>query len=229
MNRNKKQATEELMQTQVLNIEEVRRVAKYEKKLSKKPAAFCAIIGTFMILFGGGAQGYISYNNMLLEQSTKQHRVAERKVEEKEDKNIIAGDSTLSCYLSRQGNADGTNYIATFTFNFKDSKLKKVKKELMMDGVTKEGLLSMASQYEAHKTYASLGSTVPGYNIVAGDRDKIGFYVTNEQDLTILNPKMIPDTYSVNMYASVDHKLDAPMEEVQKLMESRQFECKLDK
>lgn len=228
MSKKKKQATEELVQTQVLNIEEVRRVANYEKRLSKKPAAFCAIIGIFMILVGGVSQGFISYNNMLLEQTSRQKNISARKVDNTEN-NIIKGNSTLNCILLRQGNSDGTNFAVVFTYNFIDSKLKNVKKELMMDGYNPDGLLVVGSQMAAYQTFSSIGTTVPGYSIVTGDRTGIGFYNTTVQDLTILDSKMVPDIYNTNMYTSIDYKLDTPLDKVKKETEEKGFSCSVSK
>ena len=43
---------EELQRTQVLNLQEVEKVAKFEKRTSKKPALFVAFLGILSITFG---------------------------------------------------------------------------------------------------------------------------------------------------------------------------------
>lgn len=227
MSKKKKQATEELVQTQVLNIEEVRRVANYEKKLSKKPAAICAILGMFMILLGGASQGYISYNNYLIELSSTQKNVVAREDSESLEENIVKGNSTLDCILLKQNNPDGTNYAAVFTYNFTDSKLKTLKKELMMDGYNPAGLFVVGSQMGAYQSLSVIGSSVPGYIMATGDRAGIGFYNTTIQDLNILNPTMIPEIYNSNMYTSVEYKLDTKLNKVKTDNEARGFTCTL--
>ena len=64
MGRRKKsnEELEELTRTQVLNLQELEKAAKYEKKTSKKPAAVLAILGVFSISLG---LCYPSLNNML--------------------------------------------------------------------------------------------------------------------------------------------------------------------
>ena len=57
MSKRKRQEAEELVRTQVLNIDEVRKVVKYEKKTSKKPAIVLAVLGTFMLALGTAFQG----------------------------------------------------------------------------------------------------------------------------------------------------------------------------
>ena len=54
MGRRKKsnEELEELTRTQVLNLQELEKAAKYEKKTSKKPAAVLAILGVFSISLG---------------------------------------------------------------------------------------------------------------------------------------------------------------------------------
>lgn len=222
MSKKKKQATEELVQTQVLNIEEVRRVANYEKKLSKKPAAICAILGVFMILLGGGSQGYISYNQMMLETNTKQRNVVARKVV---DDNLQNTKSTLTCTLAKAANPDGTNFLATFTYNFTNNKLKGIKKELLMDGYNQQGLTTIFEQFTVYQSLASLGNSVDGYNITAGPHDNIGFFVRTESDLTKVDASKIPELYSATMYTSIDQKLDTKSEDVKAIYEGLGFTC----
>ena len=220
MSKKKKQATEELVQTQVLNIEEVRRVANYEKKLSKKPAAICAILGIFMILLGGTSQGYISYNQMMLETSTKQKNVAARKVNDN-----LQSNTTLTCTLAKAANPDGTNFLATFTYKFTNNQLKGIKKELLMDGYNTQGLITIFDQYTIYQNLATLGNTVDGYSITAGPHDNIGFYVTTEIDLTKVDATKVPDIYSTLMYTSVDYKLNTKSEEIKTNYEALGFTC----
>ena len=47
-----KQELEELTRTQVLNIQELENAAKYEKRTSKKPAVFFAVLGLLSISLG---------------------------------------------------------------------------------------------------------------------------------------------------------------------------------
>ena len=55
-NKNEKNSSqisqEELMKTQVLNLQDVEEAARYEKATSKKPAILVAVIGFFAIFLG---------------------------------------------------------------------------------------------------------------------------------------------------------------------------------
>lgn len=224
MSKRKKKATEELVKTQVLNIEEVRRVANYEKKISKKPAAICAILGAFMILLGGGAQGYISYNKVMQEQNAIQRNVVARKIVED---NLQSSYSTLTCTLAKAANPDGTNFLSTFTYKFTNNKLKSMKKVLLMDGYNTQGLITIYDQYTVHQSFAALGNTVDGYNITAAPHENIGFYVTTEADLTKVDASKLPEIYAANMYASIDYELDTKSEEIKSNYEALGFTCNM--
>lgn len=221
MSKKKKQATEELVQTQVLNIEEVRRVANYEKKLSKKPAAICAILGVFMILLGGGSQGYITYNQMMIEQNTRQKSVVARKVVD----DNLQSNTKLTCTLAKAANPDGTNFLATFTYKFTNNKLKGIKKELLMDGYNNQGLITIFDQYTVYQSLAALGSTVDGYSITAGPHDSIGFFVTTDIDLTKVDESKIPAIYSTLVYTNIDYKLDSKSEDIKTAYEALGYTC----
>lgn len=58
MTKEERLAKEELTKTQVLNLSELERVANYEKRTSKKPAAILATLGVMCITLG------LSYNNI---------------------------------------------------------------------------------------------------------------------------------------------------------------------
>ncbi len=225
MTKKKKEEHEKLVQTQVLNIDEVRKVAKYEKRISKKPALICSLIGAVLILIGGGSQAFINYNSRL--NSNKQDDVVERKVEE--NKEIIAGNSSLSCMLSMQGNANGTNYVSTFTYNFIDSKLKTIKKDIILDAMPEVplGYTSMTNLYSAYQNYSTITGSINGYSIVTGPRGTIGFFAIADIDLQVLNKAQIPTEYNNNPQISADFDLNTYYGDVKEKIESDGYTCSL--
>ena len=74
--RKSKEELEELTRTQVLNLQELEKAAKYEKRTSKKPAAVLAVIGVFSISLG---LCYPSVNNMLSSRSVEDKPVVSEK------------------------------------------------------------------------------------------------------------------------------------------------------
>lgn len=230
----KKKATEELVQTQVLNIDELRKVEKYEKKISKKPAGICALLGLFMILIGSGAQCYITYENYrYLEDSfvlKKEINKNENKEQVEEVKKTnVPGASNLICVLSKQKNANGTNYVSTFVYSFMDSKLKSIKKDVILDAISgnQEGFVSMANLYTTYKTYEQINGTIPGYKMVTGPRGDIGFFAINEIDLTQFNSTLLPENYQSNFQTKVEFPLDTDIDTVKEKIEKEEYTCNL--
>ena len=217
---------EELARTQVLNLEELRQVAKYERKVSKKPAIICAIIRAFMIMLGAGSQGYImlSQRNMT---PTKQSNISERKVEkEKEPEKVI---QALTCSIQSLNNVNGTNTESHFTFAFEDDKLQSETKIFIVDMVAGNamGQSSMQNLYTAYKAYEGTNGTVEGYNVLTAPRESYGFSVTTQIDLTKLDRSKISSNIQANPQLKVDFPLNSTLETVRGGAESSGYTCEL--
>lgn len=110
---------EELTKAQVLNLKELETVANYERKTSKKPAAWLASIGIFAIALG------IFYPSMtsMLGQSAANAREENVKVEPQKQKKVTTTSSSvneLTCSLTQPNVTDDTVSTITFAFNFKN-------------------------------------------------------------------------------------------------------------
>ena len=112
-----KQELEELTRTQVLNIQELENAAKYEKRTSKKPAVFFAVLGLLSISLG---VSYPGIQSMMDDSSTKKDNVTEqRKEEEKEvSSTATALQNTLTCSINQMNEAEATTTVTNYTFNF---------------------------------------------------------------------------------------------------------------
>ncbi len=217
-----KEEAEKLVRTQVLNIDELRKVVKYEKKISKKPALICAVLGTFMLAIGTTLQGVIVYND---KNETIQY--SERKILDDE---VITPTKTevstsLTCYLSSQGNANGTNYESHFTYNFVDDKLKGATKIFLLDKILENplGEQSMTNLYVAYQGFEK--NVIPGISIKTSPRGDYGFQVTTQIDLTKLNMSMVPENYQNNPQVRVDFMLDTDSKTVKTTAESSGYIC----
>lgn len=120
---------EELTKTQVLNLKELETVANYEKKTSKKPAAWLACIGIFAITLG------VCYPSMtsMLSQSVASAKVEEKKAEPKEQKKVAttsASTNELTCSLTQPNTTDGTVSTTTFVFAFQNDMIASYKKSI---------------------------------------------------------------------------------------------------
>ncbi|MBQ2639862.1 MAG: hypothetical protein IJF92_03775 [Bacilli bacterium] len=114
-----KQESLELTKTLVLNFNEVEKVAKYEKKTSKKPAIIIAIIGIFAIVSGLIYPGIYS-----LTHKEKQKVTSFRKNE----KNKVI--NKLICTKNSTNDEEKITKNETITLNFKKNKLTNYNKNL---------------------------------------------------------------------------------------------------
>ncbi len=220
---------EELARTQVLNLEELRQVAKYERKVSKKPAIICAIIGAFMIMLGAGSQGFIMYTQKNMTPA-KQTNVSERKAKEeaKEPEKVI---QALTCSIQSLNNVNGTNTESHFTFAFEDDQLKSETKIFIVDMIAGNamGQSSMNNLLTAYKAYEGTNGTVEGFNVLTAPRESYGFSVTTQIDLTKLDMSKISANIQANPQLKVDFPINTPLETVKGGAESSGYTCELTK
>lgn len=211
-----KMSTEELARTQVLNLDDLREVAKYEKKVSKRPAIFCAIFGAILLTLGTGVQGFITHQNKVKLDAVQKNIVKRKNTTITEQKPKEPKIEKLKCSLSSQGNANGTNYISEFTFEFSDQKLKKETKVFMLDKIVgnKLGESAMKNLYVAYKNFEKINGTLNGYSITSAPRGDVGFSITTLIDLTVLDTNKIPAEYNANNQIRVDFPLDSNIETV---------------
>lgn len=223
----KKMAAEELVRTQVLNLDEVRKVARYEKKTSKKPALICGILGACMIMIGAGTQGIIAMSNRNIANNSKQNDVVERKDIDIKNETQSLIPSTLSCGLSSQGNANGTNNEFYMVFHFLDNKLKSESKAFLLDRIAGNELgdASMRNLYVAYQTFESSLVNINGYQIKTAPRGDFGFEVDTEIDLTKLNLNELPSNVQLNAQIKVDFPLNTDYEKVKSTAEISGFTC----
>lgn len=220
---------EELARTQVLNLEELRQVAKYERKVSKKPAIICAIIGAFMIMLGAGSQGFIMYTQNKIAPA-KQTDISERKAKEevKEPEKVI---QALTCSIQSLNNVNGTNTESHFTFAFEDDQLKSETKIFIVDMIAGNaiGQSSMNNLLTAYRAYEGTNGTVEGFNVLTAPRESYGFSVTTQIDLTKLDMSKISANIQANPQLKVDFPLNTTLETVKGGAESSGYTCELTK
>ena len=123
--RKSKEELEELTRTQVLNLKELEKAAKYEKKTSKKPAAVLAILGVFSISLG---LCYPGITNMLSSRDVEEvPTVSEQRQEEdttaSTDASVVTNANVLACTVSQTNPTDATLVTTTYNFQFQDTGL----------------------------------------------------------------------------------------------------------
>ena len=228
MSRRKKEEAEKLVRTQVLNIDEVRKVVKYEKKISKKPALVFALLGTFMIAIGTTFQGVVVYTDKNTDTNTKQKDIAERRsIESEESTKVQEVKTSLTCFLSSQGNENGTNYESHFTYNFINNELKSATKIFMLDKIIGNaiGESSMTNLYTAYQTMELSNGTIDGYSIKTAPRGDVGFQITTQMDLTKVDMTTIPANYQANQQIKIDFPLNTTYDDVKTTAEQSGYIC----
>ena len=95
--RKSKEELEELTRTQVLNLQELEKAAKFEKKTSRKPAYFLAILGVFSISLG---LCYPSITNMLSSRGGEDREVVSEQRQETVEEETV-NPLSLSCTFTK--------------------------------------------------------------------------------------------------------------------------------
>ncbi len=110
---------EELQKTQVLNLQAVEAVARYERRTSKKPAIFVGILGILLLVFGSSYHVYNQYQAKKAEEK----RIESRKTEVKKDpiKEVV-------CRKLGEEAEKGVDTDYTIQYTFEDKVLTKIVK-----------------------------------------------------------------------------------------------------
>lgn len=195
---------EELTKTQVLNLNDLEKVAKYEKKISKKPAIFIAIFGLLLIISGIALQ----YTVFAPKEEKKPNNNTE-------NKNTPTDNGTgVSCNLSQLANADGTDLTQNVTLNFTKNQLKNYVKVLSIIPTVGNEVTGNATIKNILPIYQSLEATkINGYQI-STTMQNAALQGTVIIDLTILDKTQITDAYKTNIFSNVEFDLNETKEAV---------------
>lgn len=207
MNQNNKQiqqsgsqvSQEELAKTQVLNLNDVKALAKYEKKISKKPAILFAIAGILSISLG------FAYPNIMA--SLDKTPVKQETKNEENDNPILnkVQENRLECkYISGQ-NADGTMGTVTYDLLFDENdQLQSYTMVLTIDPITgnAKGLNATQNIYNSYKSLDAIQIT--GYTMTTSYTDT-GMKAISTVDLTKLDKTKLTPAHSG--FANVPYNL----------------------
>ena len=238
MRKNKVHATEELVQTQVLNIDEVRKVAKYERKTSKKPVVFLGLLGSILVLSGFGTQGYITYNNKVSAEKAKQQAVVARKIEKKqaeenkkeETPKITKkeNETILTCNRVLTNQETGLSRSSMFVFHFEDGLLKREEKTLTVQ-VTTGAANGEANFNSSYLNYSNLQTTnINGYSMSTKKLTEKSFQVAVQIDFLTLNTESLPDSYKSDAELTPDFTLNCIAGPIKDVAESLGFTCSIE-
>ena len=223
MNQNKQihQVTQEdLAKTLVLNLDDVKEVAKFERKTSKRPAVLFAIAGILAITLG------TTYPNIMAAIDNMPSTVSSSIVEEvnqKEEKEEVVVGETGTCLYTSELNADGTQGTVEYNFIFKDNLLQSYTKTLVLNKVQEAGLTTINHLYGLYQPLNTYQT--PGYQIFTNYTDT-GIKIVMKADLTKLDRTQITPAMATNFYSNVEYRLGDTKEAIYAHLAPSNYVCK---
>lgn len=209
---------EDLAKTQVLNLEDVQEIAKFERSTSKRPAILFAIAGILAITLGTTYPNIMAaIDNM---PSTVSSSIVEE-VNEKEDEKIIG--ETGTCLYTSGLNADGTQGTIEYNFVFKDNLLQSYTKTLVLNKAQEAGLTTinyLYGLYQPLNTYQT-----PGYQIFT-NYTETGIKIVMKADLTKLDKTQITPAMAASFYSNVEYSLGDTKEAIYAHLTPSNYVCK---
>lgn len=222
MNQGNKQVQEltkeELQKTQVLNLKELEETIVFEKKTSKKPAIFVAILGIFSIIAGTSIMTVQHLNNVKIEQQKNE-------IQKKVVKPPQVLTTKLECNFTTSNNPDGTDTDFTINYQFENNKLVSFTKTFIMTQTA--GNEAGLATIESYKTaYQSFLNPTLGYQITLTPKDANGLIVTVQVDYKKLNPETVNPTQGTHFSTSLDYQKDTDLKKIQTEMSMKGYNCK---
>lgn len=216
---------EDLAKTQVLNLTDVKNVAKYEKKTSKKPAIFLMILGLLAIA-AGIAYPYIETfigDRTATEQKTSKKEKTETTDDAGSTQQNIAEDR-LTCFLAQTGNADGTDTTITYLFAFSNNQLQNYTKTLNIVPTAEStiGATTIQTLFPAHQALDAV--QINGYTHTTQQVES-GIQVDVAVDLLQFDPTTLPDTHKVDTTSNVEYVVNTDKTTIQTTLTSTGYTC----
>lgn len=220
MTKEERLAKEELTKTQVLNLSELERVANYERRTSKKPAAILAILGVMCITLG------LSYNNIVAVFSgTKEpakNTISHKEVEEDKTPEPIA---TMSCQYTNFGSPEGLDTTVEMTLIFNNGKLGSYTKVMNIKPTAGQEAQAAAVIPQLLLGYQSFEPlSIAGYKIVSTQKDT-GFETIVSLDLKELDPTQLNMYHESNVVTKAEFTKEDTKETVLTKAEDLGYIC----
>ena len=214
---------EELTKTQVLNLQELERVAKFERKTSKRPALLFAIAGILALTLG------FSYNNIMMavdnidftEPSENTYRVD---LDSQYDSAVPVPTKKVTCTLLQPTQVDGTDKSTTYELYFSEQKLQTYAKTLAVAPTVgnPNGALTVQNILA---TYQQLAATkINGYEL-APETDNQSTKITVTIDLKKLDRGQLTYNHAANQFTNVEYNLDADETTIKTALQSTGYIC----
>lgn len=215
---------EELLKTQVLNLNDLEKVAKFEKKTSKKPALVLAIIGVFSIMAGLS----YPYITTALRGEKIESNNSETIVDDNDNINNIASkvqEETLNCTYTQTGNQDGTDTAIALNFIFSEHKLQSYTK-IMNITPTLGSTIGPVTVQNLLPAYQALELTpLTGYTITTIQTETGGMQSTINIDLATLDKTTLTPAHIGNSFTNVEYELNTEKTAINTNLTSAGYIC----
>ena len=193
---------EELTKTQVLNLQELERVAKFERKTSKRPAVLFAIAGILSLTLG------LSYNNIMIDFTNPAENTYRVDLDSQYDSATPVPTKKVTCTLLQPTQVDGTDKSTTYELFFSEQKLQTYVKTLTVAPTIGDPNGALAVQ-NILTTYQQLASSeVAGYKLTP-ETDNQSTKISVTIDLQDLDRGQLTYSHAANPFTNVEYNLDA--------------------
>ena len=205
-------STEELAKTQVLNLDDVQKLAKYEKLISKKPALIVALIGAFSIIVGVSAQTVVSLSKA--NEPAPMPRVTNKVSTEKKEtvENVICSQTTVN-------EGAEINIKTTYDVEYRDNKMIKYTKTTDVtptNATSVNALTSVQNGQVAFKAMESFSTT--GYKLVVSSKES-GYEVLVTIDPNTLDATKLAPEVQTNQFVSANITKDLTKDQVKAMLQ----------
>ena len=212
----KQQMTEEeLQRTQVLNFDDFKQAARYEKISSKKPAVVVALIGILAILVGAG---YPVVQSQLSKKVDNDKDVIQAR---KKDKVI---KSELTCTSTTPAGTNGLDKTLTIKYEFNNEKLTGFTKTLDLK-VTQGSAIGPKTLQDFITALEPYLIKKSGYEVSVQKLDN-EVITTTEVDYDTIDINGIPDVNQSNSNFNVQYVVNTSKESIKQDMEKQEYTCK---
>ena len=203
----KKISTEELAKTQVLNLDDVQKLAKYEKLISKKPALIVALIGAFSIIVGASAQTVVSLSKA--NEPSPMPKVTNKVSTEKKEsvENLICSQTTVN---------EGAEIIikTTYDVEYRDNKMIKYTKTTDVTPTNAESVNALTSIQNGQVAFKAMeGFSTTGYKVVVSSKES-GYQVLVTVDPKTVDVSKLAPEVQANQFVSANISKDNTKDQI---------------
>lgn len=214
---------EELTRTQVLNLQELESVAKYERQTSKRPAALFAFAGFLAITMG------LLYPNIMMAVDNigatpkTSYRVEINDIYDLDTTIPVATDK-ITCTIAQPNQMDGTDKNSTIELYFHEQKLQTYVKTMIASPTAGNvnGVATTTNLYNTYATYDAMA--INGYT-VATTADGATTKVTITIDLQTLDKTQLTYDHVANAFTNVEYELNADQTAIQTALTTAGYVC----